>query len=69
MSRRGRSLRIDPTACEGVGLCAHLAPASITLDSWGFPVITERELTSADRRAATRAVLGCPRDALFLSAD
>ncbi len=59
------SLRIDPVACEGVGICAHLAPDVVSLDQWGYPVIApladERQV-----RQAGAAAQGCPRRALFV---
>lgn len=59
-------LRLDPVACDGVGMCAHLAPALIGLDPWGFPLVPSGSLGGHDRSAARRAVAGCPRRALFL---
>ncbi len=59
-------LRVDPVACEGVGMCAHLAPGLVDLDSWGYPVLPHRALGGRDLRAADSAVRGCPRRALFL---
>jgi ferredoxin len=35
-------LRVDPTACDGIGMCAHLAPDLIVLDTWGYPIIAGR---------------------------
>lgn len=61
-------LRVDPVACEGIGMCAHLAPGVIGLDAWGFPVLPARPLTGRDLRAGRAAAAGCPRRALFLSA-
>ena len=26
-------------ACDGVGVCAHLAPDLVELDRWGYPMI------------------------------
>lgn len=60
-------LVVDPVACDGVGMCAHLAPSLITLDRWGFPLISDSALTGRDRSAASRAVSGCPRRALFVA--
>jgi ferredoxin len=62
-------LRIDPVSCEGLGMCAHLAPRLIDLDPWGFPVIPLTDLEGPDRRAAVRAVRGCPRRALHVSVE
>lgn len=62
------TLRLDPVACDGIGMCAHVAPGLIALDSWGFPVLPGDVLTGRDLRAARAAVTACPRRALFLSA-
>ena len=60
-------LIVNPLACDGVGLCAHLAPEIVSLDRWGFPIVTDAPLNGTDRAAASRAVAGCPRSALFLT--
>ena len=57
-------LLVDPVACHGIGMCAHLAPALIHLDPWGYPIIPGETLDGADARAAIRAARGCPRRAL-----
>jgi ferredoxin len=62
-------LRVDPLACDGIGICAHLAPAIVTVDSWGYPILPKGALDRTDRRAAKRAVNGCPKRALFLDVD
>lgn len=62
-------LVVDPVACEGVGLCAHLAPALVSLDRWGYPVMPEDGVGARDRDASVRAVRGCPRRALHLRED
>jgi len=59
-------LRVDPVACDGIGMCAHVAPELIGLDPWGFPLIPGEPLSGGEQRAARRAVGGCPRRALFL---
>lgn len=59
-------LRIDPVACDGIGMCAHLAPDEIDVDTWGYPVLTGHLLQRAHRRRAAAAVAACPRRALFL---
>jgi len=61
--RSGR-LSIDPTKCDGVGICAHLAPRVVRVDRWGYPLISQEPLTGADLREATRAAAACPRRAL-----
>lgn len=65
-------LRIDATGCDGVGMCALVAPDLITLDRWGFPVIADvTEAVDAgrlsERQAAQqvrRAVRACPHRVL-----
>jgi ferredoxin len=59
-------LRVDPVACDGVGICAHLAPRLVTVDSWGYPILRPEPLERGERRSAALAVAGCPRRALFI---
>jgi len=59
-------LRVDPVACDGIGLCGFLAAGVVALDRWGYPVVAARDLTGADVPAARRAVRACPRGALWL---
>jgi ferredoxin len=69
---RGRSdpprprLRLDPVVCDGIGMCAHIAPRLVGVDSWGYPVLDRSPLDRRDARAAAAAVASCPRRALFL---
>lgn len=60
------TMRVNPIACEGIGMCAHLAPDLITIDRWGFPMFTRRPLNAEQARAAQRAYAGCPRRALII---
>jgi ferredoxin len=59
-------LRIDPTVCEGIAMCAHLAVNTIDLDPWGYPIIPKDALTESQIKEAHKAVRGCPRKALFI---
>lgn len=59
-------LRVDPVACDGVGICAHLAADVVRLDTWGYPMLPSEPLSEQARRQAVRAINGCPRSALFL---
>ena len=61
-------LGVDPIACSGHGLCAELLPELITLDEWGYPVITGQPVPARLVRQARRAVTDCPALALRLSA-
>jgi ferredoxin len=63
---RRASLRIDPTACDGVGICAHLAPDLVTVDRWGYPIVSDQRLHGLLTRQAHAAIRGCPHRALFL---
>lgn len=62
-------LRVDIVACDGVGICAHLAPDLVRVDSWGFPIPANRSLSTGQQRQAQAAVRACPRRALFLADD
>lgn len=59
-------LRIDPTICAGVGMCAHVASKTISLDPWGFPIIPPDSLPEAQVKEAHKAVRACPKKALFI---
>lgn len=65
MTRRAR-LAVDPIACDGRGLCAELLPELITLDDWGFPVITSADVPAGLHGEAAAVVRLCPRLALRL---
>lgn len=69
-ARRLESARIvvDPISCDGVGICAHLAPDVITPDTWGYPIVAKR-IAPEQLRQARAAVKGCPRRALHWIAD
>lgn len=60
------TLRVDPIACDGHGLCAELFPERVTLDDWGFPVIDSSPVPPALEGHARRAAAECPTCALSL---
>ncbi len=62
-------VRVDPIACDGIGMCAHLAPGVIAVDRWGYPVLPVEPISGRDLRAARAAATACPRRALFLESD
>jgi ferredoxin len=62
----GSRLRVDPVACSGHGLCAELLPERITLDEWGYPVVSAEPIDPALEAHARRAVTDCPALALLL---
>lgn len=59
-------LRVNPVACDAHGLCAALLPELVTLDEWGFPVVSAAPVPPWLRRHARRAVAACPVLALAL---
>ena len=66
MTATGARLRVDPIACDGRGLCAEVLPELITLDDWGFPIISGQDVPPALRRDAQEAIRLCPTLALRL---
>jgi ferredoxin len=58
-------LAVDWAACRAHGLCAELLPDHVTLDDWGYPVLSG-PLTPAAVRRARSAVADCPALALKL---
>jgi ferredoxin len=65
---RGARLLVDMTACDGRGLCAEMLPGLVTLDDWGFPIVSGK--VPPERVAdAKEAVRLCPLLALRLLVD
>jgi ferredoxin len=60
------ALVVDPTSCDGSGVCAELLPECIRLDPWGYPLIGSDGIPIHLLDHARRAVSGCPRLALTL---
>jgi ferredoxin len=66
-STRERRMRVDPIKCNGYGYCAEIIPERITLDDWGFPIVSKEPIESDDILSlARRAVATCPRLALMI---
>ncbi len=63
------TLRVNPIACTGHGLCAELFPERIWLDEWGYPVIEDGEISGELLKHAKRAVEACPTVALRLERE
>jgi ferredoxin len=61
-----RSLRLNPIACDGRGLCAELLPELIRLDDWGYPIVEPGPVPRELEGHAKRAVDACPLLALSL---
>lgn len=62
-----RRLRVNPILCDGVGYCAEIVPELISLDDWGYPIVSSHPIEiDTLLRHARRAVATCPRLALLL---
>ena len=61
-------LGVDFIACDGRGLCAEALPELITLDDWGFPVVSDRPVPPRLLADARATVWACPKLALRLDA-
>ncbi|WP_285503357.1 ferredoxin [Actinokineospora sp. NBRC 105648] len=59
------TLKVDPRACRGHGVCAQLLPEAIDLDEWGYPIVRG----PVPDRPARRTAAACPALALRLLAD
>ncbi len=66
MSLKATHLRVNPIRCDAYGHCAELLPELISLDDWGYPVITDAPVPHRLEREVKRAVALCPRLALLL---
>ena len=62
------TIRVNPIACEGVAICAHLAPDVLALDRWGFPITPKGPVQGSELDQAKRAARGCPKRALLIEA-
>lgn len=66
MTRPRTTLRVDPIACDGHGLCAELFPERVALDDWGYPLIDPTPIPPSLEAHAREAVSECPKCALRL---
>ena len=62
-----RRIRVNPILCNGYGYCAEIVPELISLDDWGFPIVSTATIEDEKiLRLGERAVATCPRLALLL---
>ena len=61
-----KTLRVNPIACDGHGLCAELLPERVSLDDWGYPIVDPEPVSGELESHARRAVAACPTLALLL---
>jgi ferredoxin len=59
------TLRVNPIACTGHGMCAELLPEIITLDQWGYPILAPGPVPRHLAAHARRAAESCPTLALL----
>lgn len=64
--RREVKLTINPAACDGFGYSAELLPELLSLDEWGFPILSENDVPVRLLTVAKQVVQSCPRRALVL---
>jgi ferredoxin len=62
-------VRVNPITCEAHGMCAELLPERITLDEWGYPIVSSEPLEGEQLQHANLAVNACPTFALLLERD
>lgn len=57
--------RVDPTRCQGYGVCVELAPKHFVYDDWGFVQSVRIEVVDDEQRTAVnRAIDQCPIKAI-----
>jgi ferredoxin len=61
------TLRVNPIACSGHGICAELLPELVHLDEWGYPIIDPNPVPRPLDLEARRTVAACPALALKLT--
>jgi ferredoxin len=59
-------MTVNPITCVGHGICADLFPEWITLDDWGYPIVSPGDIPPALTDHARRAADACPTLALIL---
>ena len=60
------TLRVNPIACAGHGMCAELLPEIIQQDRWGYPILSSATVPRPLVDHARRAVQACPALALLI---
>jgi ferredoxin len=64
-----RHVRVNPITCEAHGMCAELLPERITLDEWGYPIVSGEPLEGSQLQHAILAAQACPTFALLVERD
>ncbi|HPE11117.1 MAG: ferredoxin [Actinobacteria bacterium] len=58
------TIQIDWRRCRGHGVCSAALEGVITLDEWGFPILSSHDLPDKQHGAARIAQWTCPAAAL-----
>jgi ferredoxin len=66
VARQTIELSVDPIACEAYGYCAELLGEIISLDEWGYPIVSSGPVPTTLLSLAKKAARDCPRRALLL---
>jgi ferredoxin len=67
VAHRTLEVSVDPIACEAYGYCAELLGEVISLDEWGYPIVSEGPVPMALASMANKAARDCPRRALLVT--
>jgi ferredoxin len=65
--RRVLHVQVDPIACEAYGYCSELLGEMVTLDEWGYPIVSDEPVPHALVAMAKKAARDCPRRAFMLT--
>lgn len=57
-------VRVNPTKCQGYGVCIELAPDNFVRDDWGLVQAAQGDIDPDDLPAVFGAVTQCPISAI-----
>ena len=57
-------VRIDPSRCQGYGVCVEYAAAQFAYDDWGFAQSVDAEVPPESIAAVAKAIRQCPISAI-----
>lgn len=62
-------VQVDPTKCEGHGICHDKCPSAFAIDEWGYAYTFTPDGTVApgDEQAAADAAGSCPEGAIAVT--
>jgi ferredoxin len=65
--RRVLTVQVDPIACRAYGYCSEILGELVTLDEWGYPIVSGEPVPHRLVAMAKKAARDCPRRAFLLS--